>query len=120
MEHITINRPYDSVSEEEHNVAWSLLPRSKSPHKNLTIAIQRFEPGGFFSDHTHDLEQYFYVTHGRFEMTVSGETTILEEGDFIIVGRNVPHSGKNLAASPSELLFVDFFPPDSKSTLGLD
>ena len=120
MEHTTINRPYESISDKEHNIGWTLLSRAQSSFKNLTIAVQRFEPGGFFSDHTHDLEQYFYVTHGRFEMTVSGETLILEEGDFIFIGRNAPHSGKNLAASPSELLFVDYFPPDSQSNLGLD
>jgi quercetin dioxygenase-like cupin family protein len=120
MEITTINRPYEAISKEEHNISWSLLTRNKSTYKNLTISVQRFDPGGFFSDHTHDLEQFFYVTHGRFEFTVNGETMNVEEGDLIFVGRNAHHSGKNLAASPSELLFFDYFPPDSQSNLGLD
>jgi quercetin dioxygenase-like cupin family protein len=120
MQHTTINRPYDSISEKEHNVSWTLLSRKKSSQNNITIAIQRFEPGGFFSNHAHDLEQYFYVTHGRFEMTISGETRILAEGDFVIVDRNQSHSGRNIDAGASELLFVDYFSSEIQSKLGLD
>ena len=120
MEYTTINRPFDSISKEEHNVAWTLLARKNSSQKNITIAIQRFDPGGFFSDHKHDLEQYFYVTKGRFEMSIGGELRILSEGDFVIVHRNESHSGKNLDANYSELMFVDYFPSDSDSKLGLD
>ena len=116
----TINRSPDFETAEAKNVAWYLLSRGQSTNSNMTIAIQRFEPGGTFAEHTHDLEQFFYVTKGRMEMTVGDSTMTYSQGDFVIVDRNEPHSGRNVAEGVSELLFIDYWPPDSEDRLGLD
>ena len=116
----TTNRSPDFETTEAKNVAWYLLPRRQSSNSNMTIAVQRFEPGGAFEEHAHDLEQFFYVTKGQMEMTVGGKTGTYSEGDFVVVERNELHSGRNVSDGVSELLFMDYWPPDSEDRLGLD
>jgi len=116
----TTNRPADHEATEAKNVAWTLLSRRQSTDSNMTIAVQRFEPGGTFAEHVHDLEQFFYVTQGQMEMTVGGSTKTYSQGDFVVVDRNEPHSGRNVSEGASELLFVDYWPSDSEDRLGLD
>jgi len=116
----TVNRPPDMETPESRNVGWFLLPRRASSGANMTIVVQRFEPGGDFEDHTHDLEQYFYVTQGRMELCIGGETRQYGEGDFVSVDRNVSHSGRNVFDGESELLIVDYWPADSEDRIGLD
>jgi len=115
----TINRPPDDDTREYKNISWNLLARLQSNERNMSIVIQRFEPGGSFIDHAHDLEQYFYVTKGQMEMTVGGQSRIYKEGDLVFIDRNVSHSGRNLLDTDSELLVLDYWPPDSDNRLGL-
>ena len=86
----SVRRAPDFETPEARNVGWALLPRRSTPDCNMTIVVQRFEPGGDFEDHRHDLEQYFFVTRGRLEMTIGGEAAVYEEGDFVSVDRDVP------------------------------
>ena len=86
----------------------------------MTILVQRFEPGGSFEAHVHDLEQFFYVTRGSMEMTVGDETRVHATGDFVSVPRNVVHSGRNVADADSEIVAVDYWPADSDDRIGLD
>ena len=116
----TVHRSPDWETPASSNVAWSLLPRRRSSDCNMTILVQRFDPGGRFEEHTHDLEQFFYVTKGRIEMTIGGETEVYREGDFVSVARNEPHSGRNVSDGVSELLAVDYWPADSEDRIGLD
>ena len=51
-----VDRPLDMETPESKNVGWFLLPRTQSSGCNMTIVVQRFEEGGDFEDHTHDLE----------------------------------------------------------------
>ncbi|MEW6752185.1 MAG: cupin domain-containing protein [Candidatus Latescibacterota bacterium] len=115
----TVNRPPDVESPASRNVAWALLPRRRSSGCNLTIVVQRFAPGGDFEAHRHDLEQYFYVTRGRLEMTIGDQTRVYGAGDFVSVERNVLHAGRNVAEGTSELLVVDYWPADSEDRIGL-
>jgi len=116
----TVNRPSDMQTPASKNVGWFLLPRRESSGRNMTIVVQRLQVGGDFDDHTHDLEQYFYVTKGRLELTIGGEAAEYGEGEFVFVGRDVPHSGRNVADGESELLIVDYWPADSQDRIGLD
>ena len=120
MKNNTVNRAWDSEAPQSKNVAWSLLKRRESSDCNLSVILQRFEPGGDFPEHKHDLEQFFYVAKGRMEMTIAGRTEVYREGDLVFVERDEPHSGRNTSDGVSELLAVDYWPPDSKSQLGLD
>jgi len=116
----TVTRPPDMESPESKNVGWFLLPRKQSSGCNMTIVVQRFEEGGEFIDHTHDLEQFFYVTRGQMEMTIGGDTATYGQGEFVSVGRNVSHAGRNVASGESELFVVDYWPADSDDRIGLD
>ena len=116
----TVNRAPDFQAPQSKNVAWHLLPRRGSSDSNLSILVQRFEPGGDFADHSHDLEQFFYITKGRIEMTIGGRTDVYEEGDFVVVKRSEPHSGRNVSDGVSELIGIDYWPADSQDRLGLD
>ncbi len=114
------HRAPDYDTREFKNVAWNLLGRMQSSGTNLAILVQRFEPGGDFERHSHDLEQFFYVTKGAMEMTIGGETRVYKEGEFVGVERNVEHEGRNVAEGESELLAVDYWPGDSEDRIGLD
>jgi len=116
----TVNRPPDMQTAVSKNAGWLMLPRRESSDCNMTIVVQRFEPGGDFEDHSHDLEQFFYVTRGRLEMTIGGETAEYGAGEFVSVGRNVSHVGRNVFDGESELLVVDYWPADSEDRIGLD
>ena len=116
----TVNRPPDMQTPASKNVGWFLLPRRGSSGCNMTIVVQRFEVGGDFEDHTHDLEQFFYVTKGCLELTIGGDTAEYGEGEFVSVDRDVSHSGRNVAGGESELLIVDYWPADSEDRIGLD
>ena len=120
MQKNSVNRVPDYETVEARNVAWTLLARRQSSGCNLSVLVQRFEPGGDFAEHTHDLEQFFYITRGEIEMTIGGETAVYREGEFVAVAREVPHAGRNVAAGESELIAVDFWPADSEDRLGLD
>ena len=116
----TAKRDPDYRTEASRNAAWFLLPRKTSSECNMTIVVQRFDPGGDFEEHVHDLEQFFYVTRGRMEMTIAGDTAVYEEGDFVSVDRDAPHSGRNVHDGESELLIVDYWPSDSEDRIGLE
>jgi quercetin dioxygenase-like cupin family protein len=44
--------------------------------------------------HTHIHEQSSFVLEGQFEMTIAGETRLLEPGTYCIIPSLVPHGGK--------------------------
>jgi len=116
----TVNRTPDLETPAGKNVAWFLLPRRQSSDRNMTIVVQRFEPGGSFEEHAHDLEQFFYVTKGQMELAIGEETAVFGEGDFVSVDRSMLHSGRNVGEGESELLVVDYWPADSDDRIGLD
>lgn len=116
----TLNRPPDWDTREWRNVSWSLLARTASSGRNLAVLVQRFEPGGAFAEHAHDLEQFFFVTQGEMEMTVGGRRAVCRAGDFVAVERNELHAGRNLSTGVAELLVLDYWPPDSQNRIGLE
>jgi len=115
----TKNKPTDFTVPESKNFGWHLLTRPQSRERNLSIVAQRFARDGWFEEHEHDLDQYFYVTEGWFEMTIAGNTAVYQQGDLVFVARGEPHAGRNIGDGESELLVIDYWPSDSTSTLGL-
>ena len=104
-------RAPDLQNEESRNAMWRLLPQDGSTDGNLSILLERFEPGGSFPHHAHeDFEQYFYITKGEFEMTIGSETDVYREGDLVYTPCGVPHVGRNLLDEVSELLALNYWP----------
>jgi quercetin dioxygenase-like cupin family protein len=63
--------------------------------------------GAIMPEHSHLHEQVANVLKGTFELTINGETQLLNEGKIAVIPSNVKHGGRAITAC--ELLDV-FFP----------
>lgn len=66
------------------------------------------EAGAVMPVHSHVHEQVANVLQGKFELTVAGETRMLEPGTVAVIPPNVPHGGR--AITNCQLL--DVFHPE--------
>ncbi len=83
--------------------------RGKSVHTGtMTFMYWQVEPGAVMPEHSHLHEQVAQVLRGKFELTVDGQTEILEPGKIAVIPAHVKHGGKALTAC--ELL--DVFNPE--------
>jgi quercetin dioxygenase-like cupin family protein len=75
--------------------------------ENMTLAYWRIEAGAALPSHAHPHEQVTRVSEGEFELTVDGETRILNSGQVALIPGNASHGGK--AVSDCRITDV-FFP----------
>ncbi len=73
----------------------------------MTIAFWEVEAGAVMPVHQHIHEQSSQVLEGKFELTIDGETRLLEPGFIALIPPNVPHGG--VAITDCKLL--DIFSP---------
>ena len=66
-----------------------------------------FEKGGIGALHSHPHVQSSYVAEGRFEVTIDGNTEVVEKGGAFIVPSGLVHGVKALEAGR----LVDTFTP---------
>jgi quercetin dioxygenase-like cupin family protein len=74
----------------------------------MTLLYWTVEANAAMPVHTHMHEQVAHVLKGKFELTVEGETKILEPGTVAVIPPHVPHGGR--AITDCELL--DVFQPE--------
>ncbi len=74
----------------------------------MTFMYWTVEAGAEIPVHSHMHEQVAHVLKGKFELTVDGETKVLEPGIVAFIPSHVPHGGK--AVTQCELL--DVFHPE--------
>lgn len=74
---------------------------------NITLVYWTVEAGYSIPEHSHLHEQAAHVLSGKFELTVDGETKILEPGLVAIIPPYTKHGGK--AITDCQLLDV-FYP----------
>ncbi len=72
-----------------------------------TYMFWKVEAGATVPEHSHMHEQVANVLQGTFELTVDGETALLQPGTVAVIPPNIKHSGT--AITDCELLDV-FFP----------
>jgi quercetin dioxygenase-like cupin family protein len=74
----------------------------------MTFMYWTVEPGAEMPLHSHLHEQVAHVLEGRFELTVAGETRILEPGMVAVIPPHVPHGGRAVTACQ----LLDVFLPE--------
>ena len=74
----------------------------------MTFMYWTVAEGAAIPMHSHVHEQVAHVLQGRFELTVDGETRVLEPGTVAVIPPHAVHGGKALTAC--ELL--DVFQPE--------
>jgi quercetin dioxygenase-like cupin family protein len=72
---------------------------------NMTIALYEFKSGASIHEHFHPQEEIYDVIEGELEMTIDGETQIVQPGLVAIVPSNVRHSVK--ARTDGRAVIVD-------------
>lgn len=75
--------------------------------EDMTVAYWTVVAGAPFPEHSHPHEQIAIVSEGEFELTVEGETQILDPGRVAVIPSGAPHSGR--ALTPCKL--IDVFHP---------
>jgi quercetin dioxygenase-like cupin family protein len=74
---------------------------------NMTLAYWNVEQGAELPEHSHPHEQVTSVVDGRFELTVAGESRVLDSGSAAVIPSETPHGGK--ALTPCRI--IDAFHP---------
>lgn len=74
---------------------------------HMTLAYWRVDAGAALPEHAHPHEQITNVIEGRFELTVEGETRVLEAGSTAVVPVDAAHAGRAL----TDCRIIDAFHP---------
>jgi quercetin dioxygenase-like cupin family protein len=75
--------------------------------ENVSVVFWEAKAGSTFPEHSHIHEQISTIQKGRFQLTINGETKILEEGIVAVIPSHAKHSG--IALTDCELIDV-FYP----------
>lgn len=76
-----------------------------TPGKRGAIALIEFAPGAAAPKHTHPGEELLYVLEGTVRIEVDGvPPRDLHAGDTFIIPSGVPHTGRNVGATPAKLI----------------
>lgn len=74
----------------------------------MTFMYWTVEEGAVMPEHSHMHEQVAHVLKGTFELTVDGQTELLEPGKVAVIPAHIKHGGRAITAC--ELL--DVFNPE--------
>lgn len=75
--------------------------------EEMTLAFWEVEAGAALPEHSHSHKQVAAVLEGRFELTVAGETRVLEPGTAAVIPGDVSHSGRAV----TDCRLLDVFHP---------
>lgn len=62
--------------------------------ENMTLAYWEVQEGAVMPEHSHPHEQVASVMEGRFELSVAGESRVLDPGLAAVIPSNTPHGGR--------------------------
>ena len=71
-----------------------------------SITIFAFDKGEGLSEHTTPFDAFVYLIEGKAEITISGKSHVLEEGQMIIMPVNEPHALKALEKYKMMLVMI--------------
>ena len=75
--------------------------------ENMTFSYWQVKEGAVLPEHSHPHEQVANLIAGKFEMTVAGETQIIEPGMVAVIPPEAKHSGRAL----TDCYILDVFYP---------
>jgi len=73
--------------------------RRKIENLGCTVSEYSYQPGTFFSTHTHDVDKIDGVLSGRFELTMAEGSVVLGPGDMAVIPKGVEHSARVLGGA---------------------
>ena len=83
--------------------------RLRTPHgKHLMLSYLEMDDGGVIPLHDHPEEQGGILLKGKLELTIDGETRIVESGAMFLIPANVPHQA---VAIDGPAIVLDAFSP---------
>jgi len=71
-----------------------------------SITIFAFDKGEGLSEHATPFDAFVYLIEGKAEITISGKSHVLEEGQMIIMPANEPHALKALERYKMMLVMI--------------
>lgn len=74
---------------------------------NVTIAHWEIDANAVLPEHSHIHEQIALVNQGTFELTINGDTKVLEAGQIAVIPSQALHSGKAV----TDCQITDVFQP---------
>ena len=80
------------------------------------LSFVYFEPDGAVPPHSHPHEQMGLALEGSFELTIDGETRLVQEGDIWHIAPNVVHSARAVGEKAAAL---DIFIPSREDYAAL-
>ena len=87
-------------NEENDGMLTELSMRRKLKELGYEMTRYVYAPGTYFSPHTHGVDKIDAVLAGRFQLTMNGESVVLEAGDSLYVPRGVEHSAEVIGDDP--------------------
>ncbi len=75
--------------------------------ESLTLGYWDIEKGSILPEHSHFHEQITHVLSGKLELTINGETQIVEPGIVAVIPSNIKHS----AIALTDCVALDVFTP---------
>lgn len=97
--------PFQKLSEE----VW----RRYISKERVTIANFQLKKGATIPEHHHPNEQISFIISGKVKMTMQGKSYTLEEGDMIVIPKNIPHAIEAL----DDTRALDIFTPPREDWL---
>ncbi len=73
----------------------------------MSFAHWTIDAGAPLPEHVHPHEQVVNVIEGQYEITIDGETRVLDPGTVAVIPGNVPHSGRAV----TDCRIIDVFYP---------
>ena len=99
--------PFEQLSDIE---AREIVPgyRARFLHSGaMTFAHWEVDAGAALPDHEHPHEQVAHVLEGRFELTLDGETRVLDSGTVAVIPGGTRHAGRAV----TDCRLLDVFHP---------
>jgi len=75
--------------------------------ENMTFSYWQVKEGAVLPEHSHPHEQVANMIAGKFEMTVAGETKVIEPGMVAVIPSDAKHSGRAV----TDCYILDVFYP---------